>query len=77
MKSIPLETFTKVGHVSPNIQIGSDLYTLSKSTFLNRIVGVTITTPVPAVVQYCCDAVKLIVLEIDVLFTLSKASILT
>jgi hypothetical protein len=74
-KSIPLEIVSSVGQVSPRIQIGSDLYILSRSAFLIQIVGVTITTPVDEE-QYSEDVVKLTVEELPVLFRLSIANIL-
>ena len=76
IKSIPLSMLTKVGPVSPRIRIGSDLYTVSRSTFLNQIVGVTIIIPVPSVPQYCCEVVKLMIFEGDALPTLSTLCIL-
>ena len=75
-KSIPLEIVTKVGPVSPRIQIGSDLYTLSRFTFLSQIAGVTIVIPVDAV-QYCGDVVMLTMFDQEeIIPTLSTACII-
>lgn len=72
MMSIHLDTLTSVGPVSPRTKIGSDLYIVSRFTFLSQMVGETITTPVPEG-QYCCDVVKLVALATEVLPTISTA----
>lgn len=61
---LPLEILIGVAQLSPKITIGSDLYTVSRSTFLNQIFGVAMMIPVHRLLlQYCVASVKVSVLE--------------
>ena len=61
---------------SPKTRIGSDLYVVSRFTFLSQIVGLTIKAPVSVLTQYADEVVKLMIFELAELFTASVAFIL-